>query len=60
MRGTTKTYLALAALVMPVLVFAQSEVEREVTWSGEVAAIFQEKCQECHRPNSIAPMSLLS
>jgi len=60
MRGTTKTYLALAALVMPVLVFAQSEVEREVTWSGEVAAIFQGKCQECHRPNSIAPMSLLS
>jgi mono/diheme cytochrome c family protein len=60
MRGTTKTYLALAALVMPVLVFAQSEVEREVTWSGEVAAIFQEKCQECHRPNSIAPMSLLT
>ncbi|MBL6746419.1 MAG: cytochrome c [Pseudomonadales bacterium] len=60
MRGTTKTSLALAALVMPVLVFAQSEVEREVTWSGEVAAIFQEKCQECHRPNSIAPMSLLS
>ena len=60
MRGITKTYLALAALVMPVLVLAQSEVEREVTWSGEVAAIFQEKCQECHRPNSIAPMSLLS
>ncbi|MBU15783.1 MAG: hypothetical protein CMQ14_11995, partial [Gammaproteobacteria bacterium] len=60
MRRTTKTYLALAALVMPVLVFAQSEVEREVTWSGEVAAIFQEKCQECHRPNSIAPMSLLT
>jgi mono/diheme cytochrome c family protein len=60
MRGITKTYLALAALVMPVLVLAQSEVEREVTWSGEVAAIFQEKCQECHRPNSIAPMSLLT
>lgn len=60
MRGITKTYLALATLAMPVLALAQSEVEREVTWSGEVAAIFQEKCQECHRPNSIAPMSLLT
>ena len=60
MRRTTKTCLALAALFMPVLVFARSEVEREVTWSGEVAAIFQEKCKECHRPNSIAPMSLLT
>ncbi|PCJ25568.1 MAG: hypothetical protein COA96_07025 [SAR86 cluster bacterium] len=32
----------------------------EVTWAGEVFAIFQAKCQECHRPNSIAPMSLLT
>lgn len=60
MRGIRKTYLALATLAMPVLALAQSEIEREVTWSGEVAAIFQEKCQECHRPNSIAPMSLLT
>ena len=34
------------------------ESGREVTWAGDVAAIFQEKCQECHRPNSIAPMPL--
>ena len=38
----------------------QSESDREVTWAGDVAAIFQEKCQECHRPNSIAPMPLLT
>lgn len=60
MRGITKTYLALVTLAMPVLALAQAEADREVTWSGEVAAIFQEKCQECHRPNSIAPMSLLT
>ena len=60
MSGLKKTYLALLTLTAPVLAFAQSEIEREVTWSGEVAAIFQEKCQECHRPNSIAPMSLLT
>tara|TARA_B100000809_G_scaffold55864_1_gene51795 strand:+ start:9977 stop:11248 length:1272 start_codon:yes stop_codon:yes gene_type:complete len=34
--------------------------QREVTWSSDVAAIFQEKCQDCHRPDSIAPMSLLT
>lgn len=38
----------------------QSEIDREVTWAGDVAAIFQENCQECHRPNSIAPMPLLT
>src|SRR5436309_2850060 len=33
---------------------------RPVTFSKDVAPIFQAKCQECHQPNSIAPMSLLS
>ena len=28
------------------------------TFAKDVAAIFQEKCEACHRPDSIAPMSL--
>jgi hypothetical protein len=31
-----------------------------VTFSKDIAAIFQAKCQECHQPNSIAPMSLIT
>ena len=31
-----------------------------VTFSKDVAPIFQAKCQECHQPNSIAPMSLIT
>ena len=30
------------------------------TFSKDVAPIFQKKCQDCHQPNSIAPMSLIS
>jgi hypothetical protein len=30
------------------------------TFTKDVAPIFQEKCEACHRPNSIAPMSLVS
>ncbi len=30
------------------------------TFSKDIAPIFQAKCQECHQPNSIAPMSLIS
>lgn len=31
-----------------------------VTFSKDVAPIFQENCQACHRPGSIAPMPLLN
>jgi len=39
--------------------FAQSG-EEEITYAKHVAPIFQEKCQVCHQPNSVAPMSLLT
>lgn len=50
--------LAISASVATTTASAQAA--EEVTWSGDVAAIFQEKCQECHRPDSIAPMPLLT
>jgi hypothetical protein len=31
-----------------------------VTYAKDVAPILQQKCQECHQPNSIGPMSLLT
>ena len=34
--------------------------EKEVTFSKDVAPIFQRACQNCHRSGSIAPMSLLT
>ena len=30
------------------------------TFTKDVAPIFQQKCQECHQPGSIAPMSLIT
>jgi hypothetical protein len=32
--------------------------QTQVTFTRDVAPIFQEKCEACHRPDSIAPMSL--
>ena len=43
-------------LALPVLAAAQSAP----TFSKDVASIFQEKCESCHRPDSIAPMSLVT
>ena len=34
--------------------------EEEVTYAKSIAPLLQRKCQMCHQPNSIAPMSLLS
>jgi mono/diheme cytochrome c family protein len=37
-----------------------ADAPKPVTFSKDVAPIFQAKCQECHQPNSIAPMSLVT
>ncbi|MEZ5284131.1 MAG: cytochrome c [Vicinamibacterales bacterium] len=42
-------------LAWPVAAGAQTP-----TFAKDVAPIFQAKCQSCHQPNSIAPMSLIS
>ncbi|MBV8842560.1 MAG: hypothetical protein JO307_07095 [Bryobacterales bacterium] len=38
---------------------AQTQPE-QVTFTKDVAPILQEKCQTCHRPDTFAPMSLLT
>jgi hypothetical protein len=48
-----------AALAMAVPSLA-ADTAKPVTFSKDVAPIFQAKCQECHQPNSIAPMSLIT
>jgi hypothetical protein len=37
---------------------AQAEVPASPTFTRDIAPIFQAKCEACHRPESIAPMSL--
>ena len=37
-----------------------ADTAKPVTFSKDIAPIFQAKCQECHQPNSIAPMSLIT
>src|SRR3954464_624941 len=38
----------------------QQQTSAPVTFSKDVAPILQKSCQNCHRPGSIAPMSLLT
>src|SRR5262245_29571172 len=54
--------LALGApfLVSGIAFAGPADGTRPVTFSKDVAPIFQSKCQECHQPESIAPMSLIT
>jgi hypothetical protein len=61
----TKTFrlLGISALGFGIGAFgsanrASAEVPASPTFTKDVAPIFQQKCEACHRPDSIAPMSL--
>jgi hypothetical protein len=59
-RGIRRIFVTLGAtLVLVAPAFAESGTQ-SVTFSKDVAPILQAKCQQCHQPNSIAPMSLLT
>ena len=47
-------------LLIPGIAAAQATAARQVTFTKDVAPIFQQKCQDCHRPGAMAPMSLVS
>ena len=54
--------LSLAALVAigtPQQALGQTETH-EPTFTKDIAPILQRSCQKCHRPNALAPMSLIS
>ena len=37
-----------------------TQTSKPITFTKDIAPIFQEKCDECHRPGAMAPMSLES
>jgi hypothetical protein len=48
-------------VAVPLTVTAQqTAVTREVTFTKDVAPILQRSCQNCHRPDGVAPMSLVT
>jgi mono/diheme cytochrome c family protein len=63
--GPSRLAILLAILLGAAVVLAATasnvnSAEEDVTYSKDVAPILQRKCQQCHQPNSIAPMSLLT
>jgi len=54
--GLSAVWLVVAAVPAA----AQTAADRPVTFTKDIAPILQKSCQQCHRPDSIAPMSLLT
>jgi hypothetical protein len=57
-RGLAFGALALGGLLASPLSAIAAEPTATPTFTKDVAPIFQAKCEACHRPDSIAPMSL--
>lgn len=49
-----------ALLLLPGMAMAADASASRVTFAKDIAPIFQEKCQECHRKGTAAPMSLVN
>jgi len=51
---------AIGVAVPLTLTAQQGAVTREVTFTKDVAPILQRSCENCHRPDGVAPMSLVT
>ena len=65
MRGMTVSgrlwaFGAAAALLIAVGAAPAAAQDAEVTWTKDIAPILQRSCQQCHRPDGGAPMSLIT
>ena len=63
MKRSFTLILFAAAFLSVFFVFqpiSSAKVAKEVTFSKDVAPIFNAKCAECHRPGEVAPFSSLS
>jgi len=54
------SFVAGGALLFASSASAQTAAANAPTFAKDVAPIFQEKCEACHRSNGMAPMSLVS
>ena len=54
------TLLLAVGVVVIAPVMANAAEETAPTFTKDIAPIFQAKCEACHRPDSIAPMSLVT
>ena len=58
--GLAVVVLGALGLTAPSALKAEPAVPETVTFSKDIAPILQRSCQNCHRPDGVAPMSLVT
>jgi mono/diheme cytochrome c family protein len=58
--GIAAAALLVFSLLSAAPAFAQDADRADVTFSRDIAPILQQSCVRCHRPNGVAPMSLVT
>ncbi len=53
-------FSAAVGVSAPFVLQAQQAAAPEVTFSKHIAPILQRSCQNCHRPEGVAPMALVT
>ena len=59
-RVVVRAVAVAGALSLLIVSGAFAQAQTDVTFTRDIAPILQRSCQHCHRPNSVAPMSLLT
>src|ERR1700710_1735940 len=59
-RNVAMGALALTATLVMTGTASAADTSKTPTFTKDIAPIFQEKCEACHRPDSMAPMSLMT
>jgi hypothetical protein len=60
MRAVVLVSLTVVALASAFPAAGQTPASSDVTFTKHIAPILQNKCQTCHRPDTVAPMSLIT
>jgi len=59
-RNVAAGVCVLGAILLAAPPAAAADGAQAPTFTKDIAPIFQDKCEACHRPDSIAPMSLMT
>jgi len=59
-RRPSRAACARLVTLLVTLIALPAAADERVTWSNQIARLFQQHCQACHRPGDVAPFSLLT
>ncbi len=60
MKHIATAFTGVVVLLAPLAVLAADTASRDLTFTKDVAPIFQKSCQSCHHPGTSAPMSFIT